>query len=211
MKEKEKIIRDKIIDALMELLYKKELGQIKADEIAEVASVSKRTLYKYYETKTAMYLSVVASCFSDMNLHLEKSVEGFNKKADLKVLERMAKAYLNYMISNPQKGKIIIFFNERDYMIEYPEIVKNITIEANRYEPIKYFREYFKTGKNKTEFSAESLAIHVHSTIFGLSLLLQTKRYWLESYFGKSAEEIAEDTIKILMKSLGGNENEEKG
>ncbi len=199
MKEKEQYIKNKIINALLNLLYEKELTQIKADEIASKATVSKRTLYKYYETKTAMYLGVVHYCFSDMNKQLEKSFESFEKTISLKQMEVMCRAYLNYMVENPQKAKIIIFFNEQDYLKDYPEITGKIVLEANKYEPMKFFRE-LSEQKSDSEFSKESLAIHVHSTIFGLSLLLQSKRYWLEGYFGKTVEEIIDENVNMLMK-----------
>jgi len=209
MKEKEQQIREKIITALLNLLYEKELIQIKSDEIASKATVSKRTLYKYYETKTAMYLGVVDYCFSDMNRQLEKSFKLPEKAITLKKMELMCRTYLNYMLENPQKAKIIIFFNEQDYLKDYPEITGKIVIEANKYEPMKYFQKLSKQNSD-SEFSAESLAIHVHSTIFGLSLLLQTKRYWVEDYFGKNVEEIIDENVKILMKLFGGTTDEKE-
>jgi len=209
MKEKEQQIREKIITALLNLLYEKELIQIKSDEIASKATVSKRTLYKYYETKTAMYLGVVDYCFSDMNRQLEKSFKLPEKAITLKKMELMCRTYLNYMLKNPQKAKIIIFFNEQDYLKDYPEITGKIVIEANKYEPMKYFQKLSKQNSD-SEFSAESLAIHVHSTIFGLSLLLQTKRYWVEDYFGKNVEEIIDENVKILMKLFGGTTDEKE-
>ena len=204
MKEKEKMIREKIIGALSELLYEMDLIQIKSDEIATRAQVSKRTLYKYYETKTAMYLGVVERCFCDLNGYLERSVKAINDELNLKELEAMCRAYLKFMIEYPQQGKVIIFFNEQDYMQDYPEITRKIVMEANKYEPMKYFTR-FNIKDNHSVFLPECLAIHVHSSIFGLSLLLQSKRYWLEGYFGKNVEEIIDENVKILMTILGGH------
>lgn len=92
-----------------------------ADEIANRAGVSKRTLYKYFTSKTEMYLGVVKKCFKELSEIIKQQINGINTDDPYSILEYIGYNYLQYCLSERAKCRAITSFNKNDYIAKFPK------------------------------------------------------------------------------------------
>jgi len=120
-KEREKGLRkEAIIDAAEKVFLKKGLQATTMDDIAEVAELSKGTLYLYYKSKEDLYLTVAMRGEDIMLEMFQKAVS--TGEPTLKLIANLGEAYYEF------------FKRHRDYFrmfwfIESPQFHKQVSRE----------------------------------------------------------------------------------
>lgn len=67
-------MKDKILNAYFQLLPVKGLYHVTMDELSKEAGISKRTLYRYFETKESLIDELFNVFFNRMNYEIDKSI-----------------------------------------------------------------------------------------------------------------------------------------
>lgn len=201
--EKQKQIEQRILKAIFEKIKEEDLESITSNEIAEAAKVSKRTLYKYFSSKTEMYLGLVKESFTEMYNNIEEAISKINDRAPISVIECIGINYLKFVINNPVKGKIITSYNENDYKKEYPVQVEEIAIIANKYELTDYVRAVFENSDVKPNVSIESTVMFLWSSIQGLGILLSSKGSWIKEFYKIEEDRLIKEVMILIKQILG--------
>ncbi len=196
--EKQKQIEQSILKAIFEKIKDKDLDSITSNEIAEAANVSKRTLYKYFNSKTEMYLGLVKESFTELNQNMDEAVNCIKDKDAVHVIECIGISYLRFLLDNPVKGKIITNFNENDYKKDYPAQVKELSKMANQYDLADYVKSAYKIKNMKPSVSIEGTVMFLWSTIQGLGALLLSKKSWIEEYYNIEENKLIEEVMDII-------------
>lgn len=90
--------RDDIMQAAAEVFLRKGFAAASVDEISEVARVSKRTLYKYFETKDDLLGAMIAR--KSENLAADLDIPFGNLKNPRKSIEILARNYVSLVLSD---------------------------------------------------------------------------------------------------------------
>jgi len=192
-------IEAKVVEAMIKLLKQKDLSLITSDEISTEASVSKRTLYKYFDSKISMYLSVVEYSFMNMNEYINDYLVKKKVSSGVDIIREIGRAYLTYGLSHPFESKIITSFDETDYTEDYQQRIKDFNEYSNIFLPLKYIELALKETKFESAHSAETLSIMYHSSVLGLSTLIQSKHEWMEEFYKTDIQEIIENHLDLLI------------
>lgn len=183
--------KKKIIASLLDLLVDKPIHAITTDEICIASDVSKRTLYSYYTSKDEMMLEVVLYCFTMLNEYMD--LPAFSEN-DTTWISYLGRKYLEFFVEKPLFGRIIIEFNEKDYVDHYESLVNRIRSEANKYELYRMFQ----ANKMNEAIFTKGLAITLWSMVLGFSQLIAYKKAWLEAYYGLPIEWLIDEQLLIL-------------
>lgn len=93
-KEREKEHRkEEILDAAQKVFFEKGLATATMDEIAEVAELSKGTLYLYYKSKEDMYLGVMMRGMEELHAEFERI--GLSNISTVEKMVKLQAAYIN--------------------------------------------------------------------------------------------------------------------
>ena len=120
-KEREKEHRrEDILDAAQRVFFEKGLATATMDDIAEIAELSKGTLYLYYKSKEDLYLAVMMrgmQILLDMFSKITKSAE-----SPAKMLIRLSDAYFAYFDSHRDYFRMMHF-------LQTPQFHKQVSEE----------------------------------------------------------------------------------
>lgn len=209
--EKKLYIEDKILKSIIIDLEKRDLNEMSADEIAENAGVSKRTLYKYFDSKKEMFLGVVKYCFRELSEVIQHQVAAIKSNDPYLVLECIGYNYLQYCLKSRAKCKAITTFNENDYNTEYPEQVYEITLYSNKFEISRYIDRFYQYHQIEPMISINSLALYLWSHVQGLATLMLSKKSWIEDYYHIDFEDLIKEHLELGKLLLLGVVKDKKG
>lgn len=204
-----------IIEALFELIKENRLDVISSDTIAKEANVSKRTLYKYFPSKTHMYLAMVEAAFTELGINMNDAVLSGSNESLVEDIILLGHVYLDFMLKHPEKGSLMVDYDESGYMEAYPDMVRRIAIKANEKELSVYIAGQSKKEGIVLRDSAQNIAIFLWSHIQGLSKLLLSKKEWMENYYRMDETTIITKQMSIIRSYMKGviieNEANRKG
>ena len=100
--------REEIIDAAQQVFFEKGLFVATMDDIAEMAELSKGTLYLYYKSKEDLYLAVTMRGMEVLLDMFQKVLEPAISVP--KALERLSDVYLDYFNSHRDYFRMLHFF-----------------------------------------------------------------------------------------------------
>lgn len=101
-----------ILEAAEKVFSQRGYTQSTMDEIADEAQFSKATLYRYYKSKSDIFMGVIVSSFADVLAELE-TIRSKEKEAGDKLRE-LIRIVLDYL--RKKKNMIRIFYAEKDAM-----------------------------------------------------------------------------------------------
>lgn len=129
-KEREKEHRrEEILDAAQKVFFERGLLASTMDEIAEVAELSKGTLYLYYKSKEDIYLAVM---MQGMHLLFDafKIATGTGRSAPI-VLEQFGEAYIRFFNENRSIFRMMSFFQTPQFHKQVSEEMKQLCSAEN--------------------------------------------------------------------------------
>lgn len=193
--EKREYLRKHILESIVELCENKSLYDLKTDEIAKKADVSKRTLYEYFSGKDYMYLGLVEYSFQELNLYIDQKIASIEENDILNKILTIGEGYLEYIIKEPVLGKFVTEYDESKYIKMAPEVIYQISLVANKYEISPFLEKLFEENKVRNVDSKE-MGLMLWAHIHGLAILISTKGKFVYSYYNT-------DEIKIIRDSKG--------
>lgn len=105
-KEKERELRrNQILNAAEKLFLSKGYNDTKIEEIAYEASLSKGTVYNYFDSKEQLYLAIASIAYQKLLEYTRKSIEG--SKSGISKLNAFGKAFYTFSIEYPNYAKVV--------------------------------------------------------------------------------------------------------
>ena len=124
-KSNEKIRRDTILQAGVEVFL--EYGYVSAsvDEIVRRAGGSKRTVYKYFGNKEELFAAIIASLAVQMLSPLSSAIDSDSNLQQ--TLEKLGKAYLDVLL---REDSLAIFRTVVSEGVRFPELAKTFFLNG---------------------------------------------------------------------------------
>lgn len=204
--EKQEYIKLKIINAILVLLESKRLEDMTADEIADSADVSKRTLYKYYSSKKEMYLAIVKRAFIDLGDKIYTELKNIKSDDPWYEIECIGREYMKFCLYNPVKAKLFLGYDEMEYIKEFPEWVLDIQQYSNKFELVSFIKKYYEYHKISPPANIASLALYLWAEAQGMAALLLSKREWIKEYYKVDETQLINEHLRLSKKVLGEKE-----
>lgn len=129
---RKKTVRNKIIRAADETFLEKGYLLASVDEIAERAGVTKRTLYKHFPSKLALFINM----FDDHLFKLEKEFSSSRIKIDsspAKAIMQQYRALFNFTLENEKFMRLYWMIDSNEFEGEIPvELVEQVNKLTNK-------------------------------------------------------------------------------
>ena len=112
-------LREEIIDVSKELLLKDGFNKISMRKIAKRVNVTATSIYLHFKNKDDLLLALIEESIQNLNKALMKAM---NSSLDpIQQLEKLAEAYIQYALENPQEYEII-YMVRPEAMPKYPKV-----------------------------------------------------------------------------------------
>ena len=123
--EKKAESRRRILDAAREVFFRDGFMRANLDEMAEKAGVAKGTLYRYFESKADLYVSVLAD---NLELFLERMEEAAKPRdSALERVRSIGEFYFSHWLEHPDYFQIFWAIDNESVIGELPrEVIENI-------------------------------------------------------------------------------------
>ncbi|MDD3129802.1 MAG: TetR/AcrR family transcriptional regulator [Candidatus Izemoplasmatales bacterium] len=194
--ERKNQYQETILSSAYALLQSREWKNIKADDIAREAEISKKTLYFYFSSLDEIYLKLIKQSFMKLNQAFDMEIDMNLEIKEL--LTKLAYVYLRFSFDHPLETTLMIHYNRLTYQSEFIDIVNDIDEIANKYEIFNLFKDKHLDE----EIYTRQIALFLWSYIIGFIYLLQNKNQWITEYYGQSSTQTIKSHIAILRKVM---------
>lgn len=201
--EKQKLIEQRILKAILKKMNEKDFDHITSNEIAEAANISKRTLYKYFSSKTEMYLRLVKDSFVELFKNTDEAIGKMQDNNAVNLVECIGISYLKFILNEPIKGRLITKFNENEYKEDYPEQIAEIVKVSDQYTLRDFVRYAYESNGVEPTVSIEATVMFLWSTILGLGSLLLSKKDWIKEFYNIEEDRLVKEVFVLLKQTLG--------
>ena len=134
-----------ILETTFKLLNEKEIKDITVDEIAQIAVVSKVTLFKYYQNKNHLMNVVIMHAFENMAAQVEELIQSdLNFEETYQAITQMKLKHLEHYSS--------IF--SQNLMTQYSESPDFFDTDAMTSQ-MRIYQELFKKGQKEGKISSK--------------------------------------------------------
>ena len=202
-KEREKKFRQSVmVDAAEELFAKKGFDKVTMNEIANKAEFTKRTLYRYFNSKEDLFFAVALKGFKEMAQYcqhgFEKGDRGFEK------LSNGLQAYLDFAQKHPDTFRIINSVGHiRRKAKDSPKLEKWMKFDDRLFNSIA---ELLKQGKKDGSIRPDIEPLKgTFSIIFmatGFFRLLGETGANYADHFDLDLEEFSDYSLKLLLDAI---------
>ncbi len=200
-REREKLNRrNEILNAARKVFATKEYDSATVDDIAEVAEISKGTIYLYFKSKADLFLSTFESGIEEF-INLTISLLSEYKDDPEKGICELIKFQLNYCKQNADIFRMLS--SERAHFEFHSKAVRNLKFKKriismmsqNINEVANYIQNGINTGIFK-QVDPKDAALALFSIIHGISA------NWSMEYDKSDLSEKADTIITIFMDGL---------
>lgn len=203
---KEKMYKKQlIIDAAEILFYKKGINETSMDELASKSGFTKKTIYRYFNSKDEIYYEVMIRAYKKLNGLLKNSIED-NKESNpidkLKVIEKVLYTF-NEKYNN--ELKIIFDFNNTNLEeIQKSEAAKRCYKEGEYITKLilEILKEGIASGDIREDVDINKIFIAMWSSVMGMINLINYKEEYINKYFNVSVYKSLEYQFDLIIKSI---------
>lgn len=190
-------MKQAIINAAMNLLDEKSYQRVTMDEIADKAGISKRTLYKYFPSKSNLFVTEFKNYFAEFRNNIVKN-DTDSTEPGVK-MQYFMKSVFDFTKHRPAYYKLLLMYQadffDNDLSVgetkELHEYILNITT-ANR----QFFEDYWKDDVHTGYFSSKS-----NSFLFQM-LIAMNKLIFIEYYYNRTSYEGNDPTLEEMLKTF---------
>ncbi len=192
--------RKAIIEAAQKLFF--DAGYFGTDmgEIAKIAGIDKRTIYRYFASKEALAFVIWRGVLAEIINFATESKGG-------SAFQKLQNLLYDYMSEAQKNPKIIRFIGEFDHVFsgEYPhieeadEFVRYITQSPNKI--LEYINEGIKEGSIKKGIDADLAAHTISSIMIAMSQRIIIRGEHLKQEQGYSYEMLNE-TVNLVLNGI---------
>lgn len=201
LREKEQRAND-IVDAAEKVIFEKGYEHATMDEIAEVAELSKGTLYLYFKTKEELYLAIALRgdlILRDATLRaIERETIGINKvtacgRAYFEMYENQRNYFdaLNYLDTKQLTPEMM---HERHEAFQRNEGVLQLLVEI--------IEQGKQDGSIRNDINANLQALIIWGQALGVIQILSFKGCFLKESLDLEEEDMIEELFMTIRRSL---------
>ncbi|WP_026881506.1 TetR/AcrR family transcriptional regulator [Clostridium akagii] len=206
-KEKEHLIRKNImITAAERVFFSKGFENSTMDDIAKEAEFTKKTIYSYFKNKEELYYEIMLLGFNTLNALFDKFISKNTEITEIKKIKRLGQLFIEFSKTYPGYFKAITDYENKDFDFQADNnpLINECYI-AGEYS-FKLLNKCIIDGIQKGEISNNTdsitVCIMLWSTMLGFIGLISKKEKYINSYYNKSIEQLMEDGLELLLKSI---------
>ncbi|MFX1413246.1 MAG: TetR/AcrR family transcriptional regulator [Promethearchaeota archaeon] len=208
-KEKERELRrNQIINAAESLFLSKGFNDTKIEQIAYEASLSKGTVYNYFDSKDQLYLAIASIAYSKLFEYTKRSIKGF--KPGINKLNAFGKAFYTFSKEYPNYAKVVHNYDSKTNLtkaiIEKKDPILNsrefedLNKVVNQYRMlfIQIITEGIESNSIRKDLDPNLLALTLSMLTGGIIEELTKNRFFL-----KNLKILEEDIIALVFDWIG--------
>jgi AcrR family transcriptional regulator len=200
-KEREKLARKKaIVDAAREVFFKNGFQATTMDQIAEVADLSKGSLYLHFPTKEELYVTILIEGLEMLCRRFEKAVTGV-KDWETQI-RNIGNAYYAFYYGEKNYFQIL-------FLLQHGEIAPKVSDELRQacFEKgvscLNILCKAIETGMTEGEIEGQNameLAVILWGAVNGIFLLYEEEDY--NQIISTPLDQIIQTSIALLINGL---------
>lgn len=195
-KSKEEM-RKAIVSAAMDLLDKKSYQRVTMDEIASKAGITKRTLYKYFPSKSNLFKTEFLAYFKDFRENVIETTDHLSNPGDK--MKSFMKSAFEFTKHRPAYYKLLFMYQSNFFDNDLDEVelkelhdsIRMITTE-NRAFLEDFWKDSLQTGyfKDKSNPFLFQMLIAMNKLIF------------IEYYYNRTSYEGNDPSLEEMLKTF---------
>jgi len=200
-REKEKR-RDEILTAAKKVFFSKDLQTATMDEIAEIAELSKGTLYLYFNSKDELYLSLLSDGTKIFFEMLNDSITA-NMNTETK-LRTSAETYYNFFINHNHYFHIMFLLHNGKFSNGSVSTELHLSSINQSNNILKFLENIFYEGIQSGEFRQTDpwkMAVYTWSISTGIFSILSEKEH-REIYGNLDIKEMLDFSMDRIIENL---------
>ncbi len=200
-KEREKLARKKaIIDAAREVFFEHGFQATTMDQIAEVAEVSKGSLYLHFPTKEELYVTILVQGLEMLLQRFQKAVQGV-KDWETRI-RNIGKAYYDFYREERNYSQILFLLQHGEIAPKVSDQVIQTTFERGL-SCLNILCQAIEAGMAKQEIreqNAMELAVILWGSMNGIILLHEEEEH--KKIIPTSLDSVIQRAITLLIDGL---------
>lgn len=199
MSTKSQMKYKKLMETAERLFVQYGYKEISMDQIAEESQISKMTIYSHFESKEALFLSIILDLMNRHYEQIEKDLSEISSTLD----------QLNYLLQYSLEGVQLFSLAFYKDIMTMPSIIERVMLEKNQKNK-EIFGSIIRKGMEKGEIRRGDSEIFVDTLITLLEVL--GKKYFNKIQNKHDIENMTKTLFEILKYGLlGGIEVNENG
>lgn len=200
-KEREKLARKKaILDAARKVFFKKGFHATTMDHIAEVAELSKGSLYLYFPTKEELYLSILIEGLDILCKGFEKAVKGVEDWETQ--IRNIGRAYYTFYREEKNYFQILFLFQHGEITSKVSDEVHQTCVEKG-FSCLGILCKAIELGMESGEIQGDNameLAIILWGSVNGVILLYEEEDH--KKVIPSSLDRIIQISFDLFLEGL---------
>lgn len=195
--------REQIIDISEKLFFEKGIENVSIEEISQTSDFSRRTIYKYFGGKEAIYLEIVYRSLKKIrDLHQEEltmndELDGYGK------VELVGKAILRLYLEFPNYCRTLFMHKVVEPKTTHgQEVQKRIALLDEEIDLIPIIREGIEDGSIRNDIEPELLNMVLFGGTMGSYLVLVNKGSFLNQKYKDNPSQFLKDGFQLLIELL---------
>ncbi|HWP83400.1 MAG TPA: TetR/AcrR family transcriptional regulator [Bacteroidota bacterium] len=203
-KEREKEHRrEEIITAAQKVFFEKGLQTATVDEIAEVAELSKGTIYLYYKSKEDLYLAVMLRG-KDILAEMFESIVAGSEPVLLKLV-KLGEAYQEFFKKHTKYFRMFRFFENPQFHTQVTPEMNELCSQSNQRvwkSVIDLLQEGIDRGLIKSELKAPEAAVMLWSSSTSLMYRIDAECDRWKNMMGIDLEDVLLKTRRLMFEAI---------
>ncbi|MGM0379713.1 MAG: TetR/AcrR family transcriptional regulator [Bacillota bacterium] len=166
--EKNKFIKDKIIEVSKDIVSKKGFDGLSIRKIAKEVGYSPGNIYQYFDNKEEIILEILKSGY--LKIIKSLNIEIKEKKSIKEIIMFKFENYLSEILKRPNIYKFIML-SSNPKILKYTSVFNRKNIDKNLSSGIKLLEKELKNGVEKKEIrniNTKELSKVLWASIFGI-------------------------------------------
>lgn len=211
-RERERLQRQNdIIDTAERLFFSKGIENTTMDEVAELAELSKGTLYLYFRNKEDLYHAIVERGLVILLEMFEKVVEKVDTGIDR--IHEIGRAYEAFHRQYPDYFTLMLHHENMEIdlsKIEEDSFIGRCNRMGNRIFSLiqEVVGEGMQDGSIRSDLDPVKLSLVVWGHATGIMQIIRAKKTVIENIFNIDAEEIISYSFELMRKYIESRDHE---
>lgn len=205
--EEKMIRRNDIILAAEKVFFKKGYLNATMDDVTKEAGFSKRTIYKYFNSKEQLYFEIMIKGYKLLIDMIQLEIETFDTVNSLEKIKLIGKTLFKFSNTYSDYFNAIIEYEngEMDFRDNILDKSKEECYELGE-KILSYLRNFIEDGiKEKLinpELDVVVVTLVLWASTVGIFTTLKRKCLYIKSYHNKNNEELVEQSFELLIGSI---------
>ncbi len=204
-RERERTQRRKdIVDAAEKVFFSKGFDKATMDEVAEIAELSKGTLYLYFKSKEDLYLGIIRRGTAVLGGLFEEAVA--SQETGIEKVEAVGRAYYKFFREFPDYFNASLYFEQ--YEINLDDETNPLAVECCKQHDrvFEFVIEALECGRQdgsiRKDVDAEKVAYVLWGQCTGMMQIASAKGEHLKSHHNIDVEGLIQVCFELIRRSL---------